>query len=380
MGPEQLRTPGPPRYATRGISVRRYRRKNEEKGETSSLRLLMTDSRLNAAERGLQHSFMKSRLFNGLLMLSAVTAAYWPIRALPSQHRLPKAIVPLQIRMVELPSVQPPLRLVGAWDLEVDDGRFGGVSALAIDRGRFLAVTDRGAAVRFDFPTTAKPLAELVDLRAGPGSFGKKWTRDAESLAPDQRGRGWWVGYEQNHSLWLYSADFDRALATVDLKLENWRNNRGAEGLLTENDDLLVTAENGRDAVRVATESIERFALNAGADVAEAARAPDGSSWLLLRWKGLSGIEQTIAPLFRTKGGYRVGPGWPVPKGMFDNFEGMAIEPRPDGSWRFWLISDDGHRIMARTLMVALDYWPAGHSKGPATSAGPSKKPLAERP
>ena len=32
MGPEQLRTPGPPRYATRGISVRRYRRKDEEKG------------------------------------------------------------------------------------------------------------------------------------------------------------------------------------------------------------------------------------------------------------------------------------------------------------------------------------------------------------
>ena len=32
LGPEQLRAPGPPRYATRGISVRRRRRSDEEKG------------------------------------------------------------------------------------------------------------------------------------------------------------------------------------------------------------------------------------------------------------------------------------------------------------------------------------------------------------
>ena len=333
----------------------------------------MSDSRLNRAERGLQHSFRKAPFFNGLLMLGAMTAAYLPIRALPNQHLLPGAIVPLEVRTVELAPLEGPLRLAGAWELEADDGRFGGVSALAIDRGRFLAVTDRGAAVRFDFPTNTTPQAQLVDLRLGPGAFGKKWSRDAESLAADPRGRGWWVGYEQNHSLWLYGADFDRVLASVDLKRMCWRNNRGAEGLLTENGDLLVTAENGRDAVRVAG-AIERSALNAGTDVAEAARGPDGSAWLLLRSMGLSGIEQSVAPLFRTQTGYRVGPGLPVPKGKFDNLEGMAIEAGPNGGWRFWLISDDGHRIMARTLMVALDYWPARHSEGPATHAGPSKK------
>ena len=336
--------------------------------------LHMPDSRLNGAERGLQHSFMKSPVFNGLLMLVAVAAAYWPIRGLPGQHALRRATVPLQVRAVELTPPQGPLRLVGAWELEAGDGRFGGLSALAIDRGRFLAVTDRGAAVRFDSPTIARPEAELVDLRQGPGLFGQKWGRDAESLAADARGRGWWVGFEQNHSLWLYGPSFDQALASVHLKRTKWLNNRGAEGLLAEGDQLLVTAENGRDAIRVTTGSIERLELNAASDVADAARAPDGTAWLLLRSKGLNGIEQSIAPLLRANDGYRVGPGWPVPKAMFDNFEGMAIEAGPNGSWRFWLISDDGHRIMARTLMMALD-WPAPHSKGPATSAGPSNQP-----
>jgi hypothetical protein len=33
----------------------------------------------------------------------------------------------------------------------------------------------------------------------------------------------------------------------------------------------------------------------------------------------------------------------------------MAIRPSPGGGWRFWLVTDDGHRFMARTLLVALD-------------------------
>ena len=110
------------------------------------------------------------------------------------------------------------------------------------------------------------------------------------------------------------------------------------------------------------------------ADVAEASRAPDGSTWVLLRSKSWRGIDQRVAPLVRTHRGYHIGQGFPVPNAAFDNFEGMAIEARRDGGWRFWLISDDGHWVMARTLIVALDYVPpARHDKSPATGAGPSK-------
>ena len=102
---------------------------------------------------------------------------------------------------------------------------------------------------------------------------------------------------------------------------------------------------------------------------------------MLLRKKGLKGIAQSIAPLVKTHDGYLVGPGWAVPKGAFDNYEGMAIEAREDRGWRFWLISDDGHRIMARTLLVALDLnLPVRHKKSPARRTGLSKQPPVATP
>jgi hypothetical protein len=352
-----------------------------KKGETPSMPLLIADSRLNRAERALQHSFMKSPVFNGLLMAVFVLLAYWPLHRLPDRMALPAKELPLRYRPVSLPAAQAPLRFAGAWEVDASDPRFGGLSALAMDRGRFLAVSDLGAAVWFDPPFRHDPGAQLRDLGDGPGPFGKKWSRDAESLARDPRGRGWWVGYEQRHSLWLYDDSFLTSLANINLQGVNWRDNRGAEGLIVHNGQLLVLAENGRDAVLIEVSGPRSLKLHSNADVAEAARAPDGSAWLLLREKSLGGITQWIAPLLETRDGYIAGPGWPVPKAAFDNYEGMAIEPRPDGGWRFWLVTDDGHRIMARTLLVALDLdLPVRNGKGPARRTEPSKKPQSTGP
>ncbi|MDP9422147.1 MAG: esterase-like activity of phytase family protein [Pseudomonadota bacterium] len=323
---------------------------------------------------------MKSAVFNGLIMILVVAAAYLAIRQLPARAALPPASVVLSYQPVDLAVAAAPLRLAGAWQLKVADRRFGGISSLTIDRGRFLAVSDRGSVARFDPPGAQNPQAWVADLRDGPGPWGRKWARDAESLVEDPHGRGWWVGFEQHHSLWLYDRGFRSALATIDLDRPDWWNNRGAEGLLAEDGRLLVIGENGREAMRIESNQVERVPLQVGADLAEAATAPDGSSWLLLRSKGWQGISQSIAPLLRVGSGYRAGPGMPLPKGMFDNYEGMAIEPRPGGGWRFWLISDDGHRIMARTLLVALDYVPpVKHDESPAI-AGLSKEPSVRKP
>jgi hypothetical protein len=330
-----------------------------------------------------QQSFRKFRLFNGLLMTAAVLVAYVPIRALPNRRALPSAIVTLHYRPVELPPVARPLTLAGAWEVEAGDPRFGGLSGLAIDHGRFLAVSDLGAVVRFERPSTVHPSALLQDLRQGPGPAGKKWARDAESIVRDPRGRGWWIGFEQHHSLWLYDDSFGRALAAFDLPKLGWRDNRGAEGLLVRDGALLVLGENGRDAVSLREGEWQLLKLHVGAEVADAAAAPGGSGWALLRQKGMSGISQSIAFLRRTPDGYLADPLWQLPKRAFDNYEGMAIEPLPDGRWRFWLVTDDGHRFMARTLLVALDLiLPVRprHDKSPAKTAGLLQKPSIETP
>ena len=341
----------------------------------------MPDSALNGAERALQQSFRNIFIFNGLLLGAFVILAYLPIRALPDRRERSETIVALSYQPVALPSARGPLQAAGGWELSASDPRFAGLSGLVIDRGRFLAVSDLGAVVRFDMPGAKETTVTLQDLRIGPGPYGRKWRRDAESLARDPHGRGWWVGYEQNHSLWHYDESFHRALGQVDLRGSNWGDNRGAEGLIVRNGRLLVLAENGRDAVRMDPDGPHLLRLYADAEVADATRAPDGSAWVLLRDKGLHGISQSIAPLRETHDGYLAGPGWPVPKEAFDNFEGMTIEVRPDGRWRFWLVTDDGHRVMARTLLVAFDLdLPIGHSKGPANGAGPSIKPYTGTP
>ena len=235
-----------------------------------------------------------------------------------------------------------------------DDPRFGGLSALTIDQGKFLAVSDLGAVVHFDPPGRGSSRALLADLRIGPGPAGRKKSRDAEALVADPRGRGWWVGYEQRHSLWLYDSGFKQALAAIPVR-RAWRDNRGIEALIADGDGLLALAENGREAIRVNASGLHAIGLESGWEVAEAARAPDSSTWLLLRSKGPAGIVQAVAPLIANRHGYRIGEVWPLPKAAFDNYEGMAISAKPGGGWRFWLVTDDGHRFMARTLLVALD-------------------------
>jgi hypothetical protein len=315
----------------------------------------MPDSPLNGAERGLQHSFMKSRLFNGLLIAMAVVAAYLPIRALPDRRQLPPRTIALDFQPVGLPSIRSPLRLAGAWVMTADDPRFGGLSALAVDGSTFIAVSDLGAILRFDPPSARRPRVTAIDLVEGPGPVGRKTSRDAESLVRDPRGRGWWIGYEQRHSLWLYGEDFRSARAAIAIRRPDWWSNRGIEALIADGDGLLALAENGREAIRTGRGGIRGHRLESGWDVADAARAPDGTAWLLLRTKGRGGIAQAIAPLVRSRGGYRIGNAMPLPKGAFDNFEGMAIRPKQGAGWRFWLVTDDGHRFKARTLLVALD-------------------------
>jgi hypothetical protein len=343
------------------------------------MRLHMPDSHLNRAERSLQHSFIKLSVFNGLMMATAVWAAYIPIRALPARQASPPAIVGLSYDKVEIAPAGGLLRVAGAWKVKVTDPRFGGISSLTIDRGRFLAVSDRGSVARFDLPGMSNPRAWVADLRDGPGPWGRKRARDAESLAADPSGRGWWVGFEQDHSIWLYDRDFRETRTSVALNRPDWWDNRGAEGLVADGSGVLVLAENGREAMRVGANGVYRVLLRAGADVADAATAPDGGHWLLLRTKGAQGINQAIAPLVPMREGYRAGPAIPVPKGAFDNYEGMAIEPQSGGKLRFWLITDDGHRIMARTLLIALDYVLPVHDKGSAEPAEPSKNRRGRR-
>lgn len=313
----------------------------------------MGDSRLNMAERRLQHPFMKSATpGGGALFLLTVGAFLW-MRALPQIPERPLRDAPIRFDPVTLPTVAAsPLRLAAAWSLSSDDPRLQGLSGLATDGGRFAAISDMGFAVRFAPPTgSGTEGATFADLRDGPGPFGRKINRDAEAVMRDPGGNGWWVAYEQDHSVWHYDADFAKADRTIWLNDLGWPTNKGAEGLALAEGQPTAFAEANREMVKLGP-PLARIPLPSGWDISDAANAPDGSVWLLLRRD--YGAVEAIAPLIMTQGKASVGEAWPIPKGLFDNFEGMTIVACP-GGWRFWLVTDDGHRLFARTLLVALD-------------------------
>ena len=298
---------------------------------------------------------MKRLRFNSLVMIGVVLAAYRPIHDLPDRKPQPPATLMVRYEAISLHRVTGPLRLAGAWRVTADDRRFGGLSGMTIDRGQFVAVSDLGAAVRLDPPSAARSLARIVDLADGPGDPAFKTARDAEALVRDPERRGWLVSFEQRHSVWRYDDGFAHGTIVAHLDRPDWQRNRGIEGMVVDGKSLLLAAENGREAMRVDARGVRRINWSMGMEVADATTAPDGTAWLLLRGKGLGGITQAVAPLVHTATGYRIGATWPLPKAPLDNYEGMVIAARPGGGWRFWLVTDDGHRIMARTLLVALD-------------------------
>ena len=317
-------------------------------GNIPSAERLMSDSRFIPAERGLQPGFRLASVFRlcllpFFLLVSSDTRFEGPDRV-PAPNRL----VPTHFDPVPTGRAG-----VAKWRVSVADPRFGGVSALAIGAKGLVALTDSGAVI--DLPRPGSGGSALVrDLPGGPGSPDWKKFRDSEALVATPQ--GWWAGFEFRHSLWLYDHDFRHVLRSVRLQESGWRANSGVEALVADGDGLLMLPESGREAVRWKSGKIERFPLEGARGApADAARLPDGAILVTIRSFGLTGIHNRIARLERTTRGYRLDHLADVPVGRLDNVEGMAAEPRADGTVRLWLITDNDFIRWRDTKLVALD-------------------------
>jgi hypothetical protein len=301
----------------------------------------MEHRRMMQAEPRVQPIFI--RIFSSLIVALPIMAAAGWLRAQPS--RWPGADRVVAGRAVEVP-LDKGLR---GWRLTAPDRRFGGLSALAVEEGGLLALTDSGVAVRFAPPAASRAVVRfgLHELPAGPGSRWRKSARDSESLAADPAGRGWWVAFENRHSLWLFDAAFTRALGHHRLPVA-WSVNRGGEALVTRRDGaVMVLPEDGGRAAG--------GAMIAPAGTADATRLPDGRLVLLVRRFGWRGFATHVA----IAGGHgRPARSIALDLAPLDNMEGIAAARLPNGGTRLWLVSDDNFRPWMRTVLVALDLPP----------------------
>jgi hypothetical protein len=246
-----------------------------------------------------------------------------------------------------------PLRIAGAWRLTSSEPRMGGVSALAVDRGDLVALTDSGVVIRFAKPAHPRQIAEFRDLPAGPGAARSKAGRDSEALAGDVAGKGWWVAFENRHSAWLFDRDFKEVKQRIALGQLGWNENKGAEGVLSTPGELLLFPESGDEIVRAGPNgALERVLLdNSYGRLADAAVLPDGRIVVVARNYSPAGFSARLLLLE----GKRLVPLADLRLGRLDNPEALAAERLPGGITRLWIMTDNDYRRRVPTLLIALD-------------------------
>ncbi len=321
----------------------------------------MPEDRLNQAERRMQSRFSFAVAVGCAAIVALVLALAAEWRGDPNRFPLPPTSVPVHFeRLAIAADAASPLRIAGAWRLTADDPRFGGLSALAIDHGELLALSDSGVLARFASPSAGPAIVRMSELPGGPGSPRFKMNRDSESLVRDAAGRGWWVGFETRNQLRLFDPGFTRTLRTIDFGEDRWPENLGIEAMMTGTSErLMLVPELAHEVVTVANGQARSEPLTGvGSKISDMVRLPDGEVLLLLRDIGPTGFRTSLGALVKRADGWRVERQVPLLFGMFANFEGIAVEPRGDGGTRLWLITDDNFQPPMKTMMVALDVPP----------------------
>jgi hypothetical protein len=246
------------------------------------------------------------------------------------------------------------LDLAGAWTLSAPDSRLGGLSAIAVDRGALLALSDSGVVVRFPKPGATRPMARIDELPDGPGDPRFKRNRDSESLARDSAGRGWWVGFENRNRVWLFDSRFERALARGRIG-RGWPRT-GFEAMIQSDRGMLLIPEAGGKLLEASHGRSQWLPLPAG-PVSDVAELPDGSLLVVERGLRIDGFHNRLVQVRRDGDRFVEVRSIPLGVGRFDNIEGVAVEALGGGALRLWLITDDGHQWPQRTLLLALN-WP----------------------
>ncbi|MEO6255642.1 MAG: esterase-like activity of phytase family protein [Sphingomicrobium sp.] len=331
------------------------------------------------AERAVQPKFRIRDLAACLLMPAAIALFYNCMFWVPNRTELGPRTARIEFRAIAFdPAGFGPLQFVGAWKLTGNDPRFGGVSALALDRGQLLALSDSGVLIRFNPPGAGRRSARWVEpaligeLPSGPGEGRFKRNRDSEALLRDPGGRGWWVVFENRHGLWLYDRDFRRALGSVSLRRYGWRPNKGVEGIAAQPRELLLFPENGDGLIRFDGSHLRLVPIgHARGDISDAAALGPGQVIAIERRQTPLGFRNALVALDQSGSGYRFGRRIALPLGPVDNLEAVAVETLAPGKLRLWLMTDDNLQPPLRTLLIALD-WPSSSTVKQAARVSPA--------
>ena len=269
------------------------------------------------------------------------------------------------------------LRYLGGWELRGGERRFGGISSMTIEDGRFTMLSDTGMVFRMRFADDGSVADYLsAPLPDGPGDGSRKADRDSESSTFDPVSRHVWAGFETTNEIWRYTEGFARADGHVaPAAMADWPPNEGAEAMVRLHDGRFIvfaetkTMPDGShvallfpgDPVEGATPVRFGYRGPAGFAPTDAVELPDGRVIVLHRrfslMAGFSAALTAIDPrqitADATMTGTALTPAWAPPLTV-DNMEALAIERR-GGRTILWVASDDNFFVAQRTLLTAFE-------------------------
>lgn len=291
---------------------------------------------------------------------------HWEIAEPGKNRRTTPEAVRMTVREVEVtPTRLQGLELTKALRLSAKNRHFGGFSALLVEDGTLMAVSDFGWLLTTTFDHVfGNGAAELQRLPGKAGSGSKKFS-DAESLARFRGGLA--IGFERDHRI-EHIRDGEPIQVLRHPRFQRMSRNKGLEALATlPGDRLLAIAEkpiNGRFPVfvihadgRVDEGSLPKTGRHAitGADL-----GPDGQLYLLRRdWSLLGGISIRIERYQVDEAGFPRAEtreelaAFDTASGI-DNMEGIAVWEE-GGQQKLAIISDDNFNPLQRTLLLFFD-------------------------
>lgn len=264
------------------------------------------------------------------------------------------------------------LLYLGGWQLDSAEPRFGGISAMHVEYGRVIAVSDAGALFGFALPAQGRETKLTIrPLPFGPGSGVEKADRDSESLLI--RGSQAWIAFEGSNSVWRYRlSDWRMEAVAAPPAMKRWPANGGSEALVRlEDGRFLVFSELAAgpggatqlllfdgDPAEIETGVTKLgYRAPAGHRVTDAALLPDGRLLLLNRRVTLLGgisATLTIADLSNPAAGSVI-EGAEVARlespMLVDNMEALSIT-REGRRTILWIASDDNFSPLQRTLLL----------------------------
>lgn len=312
-----------------------------------------------------------------ILLLAALLAPGTWLRTAPA----PADFRPL-LEVTPVPVAQRRIggfTVLGAWELASTNTHFGSYSALlAMPDGTLLAASDRGRFLRFA-PPGASGTARFGWLAGDADTL--KEQIDIEAMTRDPASGRVWFAYEGTNAIERRDSKLRPEKAIRPQSMAGFGANSGPEAFARLADGRFIVLSEGPrkwlgshhpgvlfsgDPVAGGKATAFTFVSDAGYKPVDMAQIPDGRVLILLRRlefgipPGFSGRLVIADPADIAKGGEWRGTellalGERLPS---DNFEGLAVDPQPDGSLVLWLISDDNNAALQRTLLLKLRWDP----------------------